>query len=349
MPAAPPRAEPMLARLARELPEGDWLYEPKWDGFRCLAFVERGAVDLRSRHGRPFTRYFPELAGALSPLGDAALDGEVVVAGAGGLDFGALLQRLHPAASRVERLARETPATFVAFDLLAAAGEDLAARPLAERRRRLEALLAGARPPLLLTPATRDPATARRWLERFHGRGIDGVVAKRLDGAYEPGRRGWVKVKRERTAECVVGGFRTYAGTPLVASLLLGLYDAGGALVHVGVSSSFPDRARRALYDLLAPDAVPLDRHPWAGGFNVGHSPVGRLRGSAGRWDPGEMPQDWTPLAPRRACEVGYDQVDGARFRHPARFVRWRPDRDPRSCTMDQLAAAGEPVVPSLA
>jgi ATP-dependent DNA ligase len=235
-------------------------------------------------------------------------------------------------------LARETPASYVAFDLLAAGGEDLAPRPLAERRARLEALLAGARPPLLLTPATRDRATAQAWLDRFQGRGIDGVVAKALDGTYEPGRRGWVKVKRDRTAECVVAGFRTYAGEPLVASLLLGLWDAAGALVHVGVSSSFPDRARRALYDLLAPDAVPLAGHPWQRGFNVGHSPVGRLRGSAGRWDPGEMAQDWTPLAPQRACEVAYDQVDAARFRHPARFVRWRPDRDPRSCALDQLA-----------
>ncbi|MFL5264626.1 MAG: ATP-dependent DNA ligase [Anaeromyxobacteraceae bacterium] len=330
---------PMLARLARELPSGGFLYEPKWDGFRCVATISRGAVDLRSRHGRPFARYFPEIVAALAPLGDAVLDGEIVVAGAGGFDFAALLSRLHPATSRVERLARETPAALVAFDLLAVGAEELASHPLAERRARAEALLDGARAPLVLTPATRDLAVAQRWLDRFVGRGLDGVVAKRLDGAYEPGRRGWVKVKRERTAECVVGGFRLYADAPLVASLLLGLYD-GAALVHVGVASSFPDRARAALHDLLAPDAVPLAGHPWERGFNVGPSPVGRLRGSAGRWDPAAMAQDWTAVAPARVCEVAYDQLDAGRFRHPARFVRWRPDREPRSCTFDQLALA---------
>jgi ATP-dependent DNA ligase len=335
----------MLARLAHELPAGGFLYEPKWDGFRCVASVLRGAVDLRSRNGRPFARYFPEIVAALAPVGDAVLDGEIVVAGAGGLDFAALLSRLHPAASRVERLARETPAVLVVFDLLAVGAEELASHPLAERRARAEALLAGARAPLVLTPATRDLAVAQRWLDRLVGRGLDGVVAKRLDGAYEPGRRGWVKVKRERTAECVVGGFRLYADAPLVASLLLGLYD-GGALVHVGVASSFPDRTRRDLHELLAPGAVPLAGHPWERGFNVGRSPVGRLRGSAGRWDPEAMAQDWTAVAPVRVCEVAYDQLDAGRFRHPARFVRWRPDREPRSCTFDQLALA-PPEVPA--
>jgi ATP-dependent DNA ligase len=333
----------MLARLSCELPDGDYLYEPKWDGFRCLAFVSGDQVDLRSRHGRPFTRYFPELAAALAPLGDAVLDGEVMVRGAAGFDFAALLGRLHPSTSRVERLAREAPASHVAFDLLAASGEDLTGRPLGERRARLETALRRAGPAAAVTPASGDRAVALRWLERATGAGVDGVVAKRLDGAYEPGRRGWIKVKRERTADCAVGGFRTYAGTPLVASLLLGLFDAAGALVHVGVSSSFPDRERRALFDLLAPEAVPLSRHPWARGFNVGHSPIGRLRGSAGRWDPAEMPLDWTPIALRRVCEVAYDRLDAGRFRHPARFVRWRPDREPRSCTFEQLAVSHLP------
>jgi ATP-dependent DNA ligase len=328
----------MLARLARDIPRGGWLYEPKWDGFRCLAAVADGAVDLRSRHGRPFARYFPELVAALATLGDAVLDGEIVVTGAAGLDFAALLCRLHPSSSRVGRLARETPASFIAFDLLALGGEDLTRMPLAARRARLEGLLARPRPPIVLTPATRDPAAAHRWLDQFHGRGIDGVVAKLLGSAYEPGKRGWVKVKRERTADCVVAGFRVYAGAPLVASLLLGLYDAEGSLVHVGVASSFPDEGRRELYDVLAPETVPLQGHPWERGFNVGHSPVGRLRGSAGRWAPAEMEQDWAPLAPRRVCEVAYDQLDALRFRHPARLVRWRPDREPSSCTFDQLA-----------
>ncbi len=329
----------MLARLARELPPGDFAYEPKWDGFRCLAFVEAGAVDLRSRHGRPFARYFPELAEALAALPrPAVLDGEIVIPRAGGLAFEPLLARLHPSPSRVARLARETPAALVLFDLLAEGGEDLRPRPLAERRARLEALLRGAPEPLRITPATGDAAVARGWLDRPVGCGIDGVVAKRRDLPYEAGRRGWVKVKRERTADCVVAGFRTYAGEPVVASLLLGLWDAHGALVHVGVSSSFPDAERRALFARLRPLAVRLAGHPWERGFNLGASPVGRLAGSAGRWDPAEMSLDWAAVAPDCVAEVAYDQLDGLRFRHPARFVRWRPDREPRSCALDQLA-----------
>ncbi|HET7824051.1 MAG TPA: ATP-dependent DNA ligase [Anaeromyxobacter sp.] len=338
LPFAPP-LPPMLARLARALPEGDYAYEPKWDGFRCIAFASGGAVDLRSRHERPLARYFPELVSALAALPrPAVIDGEIVASGPGGPAFGALLARLHPSASRVARLARETPASLFAFDLLADGGEDLRVRAFAERRTRLEALLAAVPPPLHLTPSTASVDVARTWLERFHGAGTDGVIAKRRDLPYAPGRRAMVKVKRERTAECVVAGLRTFAGEPVLASMLLGLWDGAGALRHVGVASSFPEAERRALFAGLAPLAVPLAGHPWEHGFNVGHSPTGRLAGSAGRWDPREMDMDWMPLAPVRVVEIAYDRLDALRFRHPGRFVRWRPDRDARSCALDQLA-----------
>jgi ATP-dependent DNA ligase len=339
LPLATPIA-PMLARLSRELPEGEeYLYEPKWDGFRCIAYaVPEGAVDLRSRNQRPLGRYFPELVEALRGLPRAAVvDGEILAARGGGFDFAALLARLHPSASRVARLRGETPATFVAFDLLAEGSEDLRQRPFEARRARLAALLAGAPAPLRLTPATRDPVVARGWLHPVDGAGIDGVIAKRRDLPYAPGRRALVKVKPERTVDCVVGGLRTFVGEPVVASLLLGLW-VGGALRHVGVASSFPERERRALFADLAPLAVPLTGHPWEHGFNVASSPTGRLAGSAGRWDPREMDLDWTPLAPERVVEVAYDRLDDLRFRHPARLLRWRPDRDARSCRIDQLA-----------
>jgi ATP-dependent DNA ligase len=336
-----PSIAPMLARLARELPEGGYAYEPKWDGFRCLAFAAPGEVDLRSRHGRPLARYFPELAPALGGLPrPAVIDGEIVAAAPGGGAFAALLSRLHPSASRVARLARETPASLLAFDLLADGEEDLRPRPFAERRARLEALLAGAGPPLRLTPSTRDLGAARAWLEGLPAAGVDGVVAKRLDLGYAPGRRAMVKVKREHTVDCVVAGLRTFAGEPVVASLLLGLWSGAGALVHVGVSSSFPEAERRALFAELSPLAVRLEGHPWERGFNVGHGPTGRLAGSAGRWDPREMELDWTPLPPVRVAEVAYDRLDELRFRHPARLVRWRPDREAGSCALDQLGAA---------
>lgn len=330
----------MLARLSRELPEGDYVYEPKWDGFRCLAFVSpAGEIDLRSRNQRPLARYFPELVAALRALpGGAVLDGEIVIEGPRGFDFPALLARLHPARSRAERLSRETPASFIAFDLLGDGAVDLRPLPFDARRARLEALLAGAVRPLQLTPATRDLSVARAWLERFHGAGIDGVVAKRRDLPYAPGRREMVKVKRERTADCVVAGLRTFSGEPVVASLLLGLWDGAGVLRHVGVASSFPEGERRALFTSLARLAVPLEGHPWEHGFNVANSPTGRLAGSAGRWDPRDMAMYWTPLAPERVAEVAYDRLDDLRFRHPARLVRWRPDRDAGSCSLEQLS-----------
>jgi ATP-dependent DNA ligase len=338
LPLTPPVA-PMLARLARELPLDGYVYEPKWDGFRCLAFRDGGAVDLRSRNQRPLARYFPEIVEALLALraDRFVLDGELVVATRDGLDFDALLGRLHPAASRVERLRRETPASFVAFDVLAVGEDDFRDAPFTARRRRLAELLRDAQPPLHLTAATGDAARARAWLARFQGAGIDGVVAKHEDLRYEPGRRAMVKVKPERTADCVVAGFRWFADRPLPSALLLGLYDAEQRLRHIGVASAFTERARRELLERLHPLLVPLAGHPWEHGFLLAGGRTGRLRGAAGRWSPDEMVRDWTPVAPGLVCEVAYDQLDDRRLRHPARFRRWRPDRYPRSCSLEQL------------
>ena len=338
LPFGPP-LKPMLGRLARELPGEGFVYEPKWDGFRCVAFVDGDEVDLRSRHDRPFARYFPELVDGLRGR-RCVLDGEIVLAGR--FDFPALMSRLHPARSRADRLAVEEPAAFVAFDLLALEDEDLRDRPFAERRARLEELDLAA--PVHVTPATGDPDVAAHWLDRFQGAGIDGVIAKPRDGHYEPGARSLVKVKRERTAECVVAGLRFHAGRPMVGSLLLGLYDERDALVHVGVVSQFPERRRLELLEELRPIAVPLAGHPWEHGYSLQGGATGRLAGAAGRWDPREMPLDWVPLAIERVAEVAYDQVDHGRFRHPARFARWRPDREPVSCRFDQLDAAAAPV-----
>jgi ATP-dependent DNA ligase len=332
----------MLARLARELPLGDYFYEPKWDGFRCLAFRDGADVDLRSRNGRPLARYFPELVEALLALGDDrfALDGEIVVASDDELDFTALLARLHPAASRVERLRHETPSQLIAFDVLAAGGVDLHSQPFVERRRVVEELLREAQPPLFVTPLTEDPVEAARWLDRYQGGGIDGVVAKHRDLRYEPGRRSMVKVKHEHTADCVVAGFRLLVDRPLPSSLLLGLYDDGGALRHVGIAAAFSAARRADLLQILRPLVVPLAGHPWEHGFQLAGSPAGRLPGAAGRWAPDEMEQDWIPVSPTLVCEVAYDQLDDRRFRHPARFRRWRPDRDASTCRLDQLAPA---------
>jgi len=340
----------MLARLARELPGDDHVYEPKWDGFRCVALRDGDEVDLRSRNDRRLARYFPEIAEALAALPETrfALDGELVVTRDGGFDFGALLGRIHPAASRVERLRAETPARLIAFDLLALGDDDLRETPFVERRARLERLLSRAEPPLHLTPLAESAAVAREWLERFQGAGIDGVVAKRRDLLYEPGARAMVKVKSERTADCVVAGFRLLVDRPLPSSLLLGLYDDAGALEHVGIASSFAESLRHELLEVLRPRIVPLEGHPWERGFLLGGGSVGRLRGSAGSWRPG-MTLDWTPVAPELVAEVRYDQLDERRFRHPARFLRWRPDRDPPSCTFDQLAVAEPPLAELLA
>lgn len=343
--------KPMLARLVRELPEQEgYLFEPKWDGFRCLASRAGEEIELQSRHGRPLGRYFPELVAALAAVGSDpwTIDGEIVLAVDGRFDFQALMGRLHPAESRVRELAARFPASLVAFDLPEVDGKSLCDLGFGERRRRLESLLEDADPPLFLTPATDDRRLAARWLEEFHGGGIDGVVAKHRDLPYKPGARAMLKVKHERTADCVVAGVRLVleAGStgqvanatdpPAVASLLLGLYDAAGALEHIGVASSFTNERRLTLAREVSPYAVELEGHPWERGFLIGGGAMGRLKGAAGRWVPG-MTLDWVPLRPELVAEVSYTQVDGHRLRHPARFVRWRPDRDPRSCLLDQL------------
>ena len=349
MEVTPPLA-PMLARLTRTLPVAPGLvYEPKWDGFRGLVFRAGDAVDLRSRHDRPLSRYFPELVEAFLDVGhpgaEFVVDGEIVIMGgptASSFDFGALLARLHPAASRVERLRQATPASFIAFDLLAVGPEDLRERPFAERRQRLLALLAKAPEPIVVTPATEDPEVATRWL-RSAGGGVDGVVAKAADLRYQPGTRAMVKVKRHRTADCVVGGFRYYGGESDsgLSSLLLGVYDSAGDLHHVGVATAFADDERLEVLTQVSCSVSELAGHPWQDGFGVGPNPLGRLQGAAGRWTP-DLPLDWVPVRPVLVAEVGYDQLDGDRFRHPARFRRWRPDRDPRSCTFEQFQAEAE-------
>jgi ATP-dependent DNA ligase len=346
--AVVPPLEPMLARLTRTLPEGDYVFEPKWDGFRCLAFCEDGRVELFSRNQRPLARYFPEVVDALRGAvpGCAALDGELLIAAPRTGDFGALLARLHPAASRVARLARETPARYVIFDLVAEGAEDLTARPFVERRRRLQALIppddpaaGGGTTTLTVTPATDDRGAAEQWLDAGGG-GVDGVVAKALDLGYESGRRAMIKVKRERTADCVVAGFRFAVDAPVVASLLLGLFDDRGELRHVGVVSSFTAARRRELAGELAPFVAALAGHPWEHGFIIGGGRLGHLPGAAGRWTPADA-RDWIPLRPELVCEVAYDIWEGDRFRHAGRFRRWRPDRDAAGCTLDQIVPAG--------
>jgi ATP-dependent DNA ligase len=339
----------MLAVLHRELPVGTFSYEPKWDGFRCLAFVAGDGIDLRSRHDRPLARYFPELVRGFEALLEArgsrplVLDGEIVLA-AGQPDFAALMSRLHPAASRVRELSDSCPARYVAFDLLADGDEDLRDSPFRVRRERLARALEGVSGPIGLTPSTRDPGSASVWLDAAAS-GIDGVVAKPDDVPYLEGRRALVKVKRLRTADCVVAGVRL-TPTGDVGTLLLGLYDASGELRHVGVVTQLPRDDRAALVEELRPLAIALEAHPWRLGFTIGRSALGRLPGSAARWTP-DMEHDWVPLRPEVVAEVGFDQVDGDRFRHPARLLRWRPDRDARSCTIDQITSQGtEAVVP---
>jgi ATP-dependent DNA ligase len=330
----------MLAKLADELPAGRFLYEPKWDGFRAIVF--RGGSDLfiQSRDSRPLDRYFPEVhdacLAALPP--GCVVDGEIVIATPRGLDFDRLQLRLHPAASRVARLAAETPASFVAFDLLAVEDRDLRGAPQAERRRRLEDLLAGIRPPIYLTPMTRDLAEAAHWLSRFEGAGLDGVIAKPEEGRYEPGKRAMIKVKHARTADCVVAGFRWHkkGKDRLVGSLLLGLYDENGGLQHVGVTSSFTMATRAELASLLAPlrkDA--LAHHPWRQWADAADE-MTRMPGGHSRWSAGKD-LSWEPLRIERVCEVKYDHMQGPRFRHAAIFLRWRPDRKPADCRYDQL------------
>ncbi|HEY1734541.1 MAG TPA: ATP-dependent DNA ligase [Acidimicrobiales bacterium] len=336
LPVRPPVA-PMLAKLARELPVADGLvYEPKWDGFRCIVFRDGDDVSLESRNERPLTRYFPELVDAIRRElpAQCVVDGEVVIAGPNGLDFDALLQRVHPAESRVQRLAQETPASFVAFDLLADADADWRARPFAERRARLVELLAGARPPVYVTPATTDPEQARDWFSRFEGAGLDGVVAKPASVEYLEDKRAMVKVKHDRTADCVVGGYRVHKAGG-VGSLLLGLFDDGGLLHRVGVCSSFSVARRAELLDELASTRLGTDeRHPWLAAPD--ERADDRPTDAPNRWSQGRD-TSWEPLRPTLVVEVAYDHLQGDRFRHATSFRRWRPDRDPSSCTYGQL------------
>jgi ATP-dependent DNA ligase len=339
-PVEPP-IEPMLAKLADELPIGPFLYEPKWDGFRAIVFRSTSDVFIQSRDLRPLDRYFPELHEAfLRGLpADCVIDGEIVIATPHGLDFEALQLRLHPAASRVAKLAKETPASFVAFDAIAAAGSDLRGAPQAERRRVLERALADAKPPVHVTPMTRDAAVASEWLARFEGAGLDGVVAKPEEGTYEPGKRAMIKVKHARTADCVVAGFRWHKDgrNQRVGSLLLGLYDDRGKLQHVGVTSSFSLAERRQLVTELAPlREHALDEHPWREWADAMNGADARMPGAQSRWSAGKD-LSWEPLRIERVCEVKYDHMQGRRFRHATIFQRWRPDKQPRDCTYEQL------------
>ncbi|MBO0732569.1 MAG: ATP-dependent DNA ligase [Acidimicrobiaceae bacterium] len=339
LPVMPPVA-PMLAKLARALPEGDMFYEPKWDGFRCVVFRDGDEVELGSRNERPLTRYFPEVGEAVRAEfpEQSVVDGEVVIAGPGGLDFDALQQRIHPAASRVSLLARETPASFVAFDLLGIDSRDLRAEPFEARRRWLQEAFAGTRPPVHLTPITRDRAVAEDWFARFEGAGLDGVVAKGARLAYLEDQRAMVKVKHERTAEFVVAGFRWYkADRTSIGSLLLGLWE-GDQLQHVGVIGAFPAAQRRTLVDELAPYRDPVD-HPWAGWSEQFPEAGRRSPGAVSRWN-AKKDLSFEPLRPDLVVEAAYEHLQGHRLRHTARFRRWRPDRDPRSCTYEQLEVA---------
>jgi ATP-dependent DNA ligase len=344
LPFSPP-LEPMLSKLTDAIPDGDgWLYEPKWDGFRTLVFRDGAEVTLQSREARPLERYFPEVVEAVrANLPErAVVDGEIVIAGPGGLDFSALQLRLHPAASRVALLAREIPASLVVWDLLALGDEDLRAVPLAERRQRLERALSAARPPVHLTPATRDRAVAQDWFQRFEGAGLDGVVAKRLDEPYRPGVRSMIKIKHARTADCVVAGFRWHKNGPgtMIGSLLLGLYDDAGVLHHVGIAASFTTKERKAMVAELAPlREGALDNHPWKE-WKIGEEEMAaagqRVPGMTSRWNRGKD-LSWEPLRIERVCEVAYDHLQGDRFRHGTHMLRWRPDKSPADCRYDQL------------
>ena len=337
-----PPIEPMLAKASSGLPEADGLiYEPKWDGFRAIVYRGATGLYIQSRELRPLDRYFPEVHDALLaqlPVG-CVIDGEIVIATAHGLDFEALQLRLHPAASRVAKLSREIPASFVAFDLLASDGIDRRHEPQRERRARLEQLFARVVPPVHLTPATRDRALAAKWLAEFEGAGLDGVVAKPADAAYQPGVRAMIKIKHSRTADCVVAGFRWHKDgrDERVGSLLLGLYDVSGRLQHVGVTSAFTVKVRRELVERLAPlRERALDGHPWREWADAQEQFQGRMPGGQSRWSAGKD-LSWEPVRIERVCEVRYDHMQGTRFRHAAIFERWRPDRSPESCTYSQL------------
>jgi ATP-dependent DNA ligase len=332
LPVMPP-VRPMLAKSVSILPR-DMLYEPKWDGFRCIVFRDGDEVEMVTRNELPMGRYFPELmAAAREQLPSrCVVDGEVVLIQDNGLDWEALQLRIHPAASRIELLSRETPASMIAFDLLALGDESYLERPFAERRARLEELLGASTGPFYVTPLTDSYRMAERWFRVFEGAGLDGVVAKPPGGTYTPDQRTMFKVKHERTADCVVAGFRWYKRGPVVGSLLLALYDEDGEMQHVGVTSSFSLERRKELLDELAPYRLrPGDAHPWLGTVTAE-----RIPGALSRWSGGKD-LSWEPLLPKLVVEVAYDHMEGRRFRHTAQFRRWRPDRDPRSCGYDQI------------
>src|SRR5467141_508713 len=330
--------EPMLSAPQDELPTGaDWEYEPKWDGFRTLVFRDGDEVELISRGAKPMTRYFPELVPALRMLRSkkVVLDGEVIVVGDNGLDFGALQQRIHPAESRVKMLSQATPAWYVAFDILSEGSSDLRKLPLGERRKKLEALLKGVKSPVFLTPYTRDRATGGKWFELFEGAGLDGVIAKSWSGAYVPGKRLWVKIKHQRTADCVVIGWRKTNDGSTLGSLLLGLYDKKGTMHYVGHTSSFNAAERKELIAKLKPLTTEIPESEWK------ENP-GRMPGGLSRWSRGKD-TEWVAVRPELVCEVTYDKLEtGERFRHATGFLRWRTDKRPRQCGFDQIQLAAE-------
>src|SRR4051812_42588470 len=343
LPFQPP-LEPMLAKLSDDIPQTEgWLFEPKWDGFRAIVFRDGDDVLIQSRDLKPLDRYFPELPPALKAnLPErSVVDGEVVIPGPNGLDFEALLLRIHPAESRVRMLAEQTPASFVAWDLLALDDTDLRDAPQGERRSMIEQALAAAEPPVHLTPATFDPAIAKDWFERFEGAGLDGVVAKPLAAPYQPGKRAMLKIKHARTADCVVAGFRWHKNGPdtLVGSLLLGLFDDAGGLHHVGVTSSFTMAHREKLVEELAPlRERASEAHPWRA-WGQADQGATRMPGGLSRWSAGKD-LSWEPLRIERVCEVKYDHLQGDRFRHAATFLRWREDKPAQDCRYDQLEVA---------
>jgi ATP-dependent DNA ligase len=338
LPVMPPVA-PMLAKPVIAIPPGQ-IYEPKWDGFRSVIFRDGAEVEIGSRNERPMTRYFPEVVAAvLANFPEkAVVDGEIVVADTARntLDFEALQQRIHPAASRVKLLAQQTPASFVAFDLLALGDSDLTGEPFARRRELLEQALADAQPPIHITPATMDFDVATRWFEQFEGAGLDGLIAKATTLTYQPDKRVMSKIKHTRTADCVVAGYRVHkSGEESIGSLLLGLYDERGVLVSVGVIGAFPAATRRALFTEMQPLVTTFDGHPWDWAKQMEGERTPR-KGEGSRWN-NAKDLSFVPLRPERVVEVRYDYMEGIRFRHTAQFERWRPDRDPRSCTYEQL------------
>ena len=336
LPVMPP-VSPRLAKPVRSIPPGA-SYEPKWDGFRTICFRDRDEVELGSRNERPMTRYFPELVAAITAeLPErCVIDGEIVIGTEHGLDFEALQLRLHPAASRVRMLAEQTPASLIAFDLLALGDDDFTGLPFSERRAVLVDALAGSGPSIHLTPATTDLAIAQRWFEEFEGAGLDGLIAKPLKITYQPDKRVMFKIKHERTADCVVAGYRLHkSGADAIGSLLLGLYKDDGTLASVGVIGAFPMAKRRQLFTELQPLVTSFDGHPWDWAAHAAGDRTPR-RNEASRWNAGKD-LSFVPLRPERVVEVRYDYMEGERFRHTAQFNRWRPDRDPRSCTYEQL------------